>query len=215
MSKKNKGTVLFIVIGILSVLSWSIFTGSFILKDYFNKIFIEKKGDNLEKNKKIANGFHKIYMKNLENKNIKNIANYLLKKGEKEIWEENFGDNFLLTDNGYYIDEIYMIKKIQGVDNISFERIYSKESGQKNNYFGIIKNFSSINRNNAIKIILKKDIKNFRIGDLEKYWIEIFGIVEIKYFFKGSKYPLENVEKSQGEIDVKIFEKGDSNFKNK
>lgn len=214
MSKKNKGAVLFIVIGILSVLSWSIFTGSFILKDYFSKIFIEKKGDNLEENEKIANSFHKIYMKNLENKNIKNIANYLLKKGEKEIWEEDLGDNFSLTDNGYYVDEIYMMKKIQGVD-ISFERIYSKESGQKNNYFGIIKNFSSINRNNAIKIILKKDIKSFRIGDLEKYWIEIFGIVEIKYFFKGSKYPLENVEKSQGEIDVKIFEKGDSNFKNK
>ena len=41
MSKKNKGAVLFIIIGILSVLSWSIFTGSFILKDHFNKIFIE------------------------------------------------------------------------------------------------------------------------------------------------------------------------------
>lgn len=214
MSKKNKGAVLFIVIGILSVLSWSIFTGSFILKDYYNKIFTEKKGDNLEENKKVANSFHKIYIKNLENKNIKNIANYLLKKGEKEIWEENFGDNFLLTDSGYYIDEIYMMKKFQGID-ISFERIYSKESGQKNNYFGIIKNFSSINRSNTIRIILKKDIKNFRIGDLEKYWIEIFGIVEIKYFFKGSKYPLENIEKSQGEIDVKIFEKEDSNFKNK
>lgn len=214
MSKKNKGAVLFIVIGILSVLSWSIFTGSFILKDYYNKIFTEKKGDNLEENKKVANSFHKIYIKNLENKNIKDTANYLLKKGEKEIWEENLGDNFLLTDSGYYIDEIYMMKKFQGID-ISFERIYSKESGQKNNYFGIIKNFSSINRSNTIRIILKKDIKNFRIGDLEKYWIEIFGMVEIKYFFKGSKYPLENIEKSQGEIDVKIFEKGESNFKNK
>lgn len=210
MSKKNKGAVLFIVIGILSVLSWSIFTGSFILKDHYNKIFIEKNGDILEENKKIANSFHKIYIENLENKNI---ASYLLKKGEKEIWEENFGDSFSLTDSGYYIDEIY-IRKIQGVD-ASFERIYSKESGQKNNYFGIIKNFSTINRSNTIRIILKKDIKNFRIGDLEKYWIEIFGIVEIKYFFKGSKYPLENIEKSQGEIDVKIFEKGDSNFKNK
>lgn len=210
MSKKNKGAVLFIVIGILSVLSWSIFTGSFILKDHYNKIFIEKNGDILEENKKIANSFHKIYIENLENKNI---ASYLLKKGEKEIWEENFGDSFSLTDSGYYIDEIY-IRKIQGID-ASFERIYSKESGQKNNYFGIIKNFSTINRSNTIRIILKKDIKNFRIGDLEKYWIEIFGIVEIKYFFKGSKYPLENIEKSQGEIDVKIFEKGDSNFKNK
>ena len=214
MSKKNKGAVLFIVIGILSVLSWSIFTGSFILKDNYNKIFVEKKGDNLEENKKITNNFHKIYMKNLENKNIKNIASYLLQKGDKEIWEENFGDNFLLTDSGYYIDKIYIMKKFQGID-ISFERIYSKESGQKNNYFGIIKNSSAINRSNTIKIILKKDIKNFRIGDLEKYWIEIFGIVEIKYFFKGNKYPLENIKKSQGEIDVKIFEKGDSNFKNK
>ncbi len=58
-------------------------------------------------------------------------------------------------------------------------------------------------------------IEIISIGDLEKYWIEIFGMVEIKYFFKGSKYPLENIEKSQGEIDFKIFEKGDSNFKNK
>ena len=214
MSKKNKGAVLFIVIGILSVLSWSIFTGSFILKDHYNKIFIEKNGDILEENKKIANSFYKIYMKNLENKNIEDIASYLLKKGEKEIWKENFGDSFSLTDSGYYIDEIYIMKKFQGIDT-SFEKIYSKESGQKNNYFGIIKNFSSINRNNTIRIILKKDIKNFRIGDLEKYWVEIFGIVEIKYFFKGSKYPLENIEKSQGEINVKIFEKGDSNFKNK
>ena len=193
MSKKNKGAVLFIIIGILSVLSWSIFTGSFILKEHYNKIFIEKNGDILEENKKIANSFYKIYMKNLENKNIKDIDSYLLKNGEKEIWEENFGDSFSLTDSGYYINEIY-IKKFQGIDT-SFERIYSKESGQKNNYFGII--------------------KNFRIGDLEKYWVEIFGIVEIKYFFKGSRYPLENIEKSQGEIDVKIFEKGDSNFKNK
>lgn len=213
MSKKNKGAVLFIVIGILSVLSWSIFTGSFILKDYYNKIFIEKNGDTLEENKKIANSFRKVYIKNLENKNIVDIASYLLKKDEKEIWEENFGDSFSLTDSGYYIDEIY-IKKIQGID-ASFEKIYSKGSGQKNNYFGIIKNFSIINRSNCIRIILKKDIKNFRIGDLEKYWVEIFGTVEIRYFFKGSRYPLENIEKSQGEINVKIFEKGDSNFKNK
>ena len=91
MFKKNKGAVLFIIIGILSVLSWSIFTGSFILKEHYNKIFIEKNGDILEENKKIANSFYKIYMKNLENKNIKDIDSYLLKNGEKEIWEENFG----------------------------------------------------------------------------------------------------------------------------
>lgn len=181
MSEKSKGAVLFIVIGILSVLSWSIFTGSFILKDYYNKIFIEKNGDTLEENKKIATSFRKVYIKNLENKNIVDIASYLLKKDEKEIWEENFGDSFSLTDSGYYIDEIY-IKKIQGID-ASFEKIYSKGSGQKNNYFGIIKNFSIINRSNCIRIILKKDIKNFRIGDLKKYWVEIFGTVEIRYFF--------------------------------
>lgn len=213
MSKKNKGAVLFIVVGILSILSWSIFTGSFIIKDHYNKIFIEKSRENIEENKKIAKSIYKVYMKNLENKNVEDIASYLLKREGKEIWEENFEYGFPLTDSSYYIDEIY-IKKIQGIDTI-FERIYSKESGQKNNYFGIIKNFSTINRSNSIRIILKKDIKNFKLGELEKYWLEIFGVVEIMYFFKGSKYPLENVEKSQGEIDVKIFEKGDSNFKNK
>ena len=210
MSTKNRGAILFIVIGLLSVLSWSIFTGSFILKNYYNKAFARKREKNLETMKRLSNNVHKIYIKNLEKKGVVNISDYLLKKGEKEIWEENFRENFPLTDSGFYIEEIYIKKS-----NNTSKKIYSKDSGVKNNYYGIIKNYSSVNSYNTIEIILKKDIKNFRIGDLKGYRIEILGKVEIKYCFRGNKYPFENVEKFQGDINVKIFEKRDNNSENK
>lgn len=212
MSTKNKGAILFIIISLLSVLSWSIFTGSFVIKNYYNKIFTEKKGKNLEEIKNLSDNFYKLYIKNLNDKGITNIADYLLKRGEKDIWEENFEENFSLTDSGYYIKEIY-IKKSNDVDTL-FKKIYSDDGKQKNNYFRIIKNFSFINNYNTIKIILKKEVKSFKIGDLERYWIDIIGKVEIKYFFKGSRYPFEDIKKSQGDINVKIFEKRDNNFKN-
>lgn len=205
MSSKNKGAILFVVIGILLVVSWSIFTGSFILKDSFDKIFIKNEYNKKEENKKFENTIKNIYMnyvKNviLNNKNFENIYDYLLKIDGREVWLENYGERFVKTDSDYYINEIYLIEEGIALS----EKIYEKGVNKKSNYYGIIKNFSHLNRSNRIKIFLKKDINKFDI-DGEIYNVEITGKVEIKYFFKGSSFPLEKIEKLKGEINVKVL----------
>ena len=207
MPKKNKGFILLITIGILSVVSWSIFTCSFIIRKQVKKIGINKlKIEKIEKDKLLKN-FYKIYMKNInksiqENINIKNISDYLLIKDKTEIWKENYGEESVLTDNDYFIEEIY-IKKLEESESL-FKKIYTRGKN-KNNYFGIIKNFSYFNKFNVVRIKLKKDIREFKVGESSEYQLEIYGRVDIKYFFKGNGSPLENIEKSEGEIDVKIF----------
>lgn len=207
MSKKNKGFILLITVGILSVISWSIFTCSFVIRKQIKKIGINKLKIQKDKKEKLEKNIYKIYMKSIEKKiqediEIENISDYLLKKDKIEIWTKNYGNSFILTDSNYYIDEIY-IKKIEETDS-HLKKIYIKGTN-KNNYFQLIKNFSYINRFNMVRIKLKKQIKNFRIGEDSKYQLEIYGKVDIKYFFKGDRYPLENIEKSKGDIDVKIF----------
>lgn len=207
MSKKNKGFILLITVGILSVISWSIFTCSFVIRKQIKKIGINKLKIQKDKREKLEKNIYKIYMKSIEKKiqediEIENISDYLLKKDKMEIWTKNYGNSFILTDSNYYIDEIY-IKRIEETDS-HLKKIYIKGTN-KNNYFQLIKNFSYINRFNMVRIKLKKEIKNFRIGEDSKYQLEIYGKVDIKYFFKGDRYPLENIEKSKGDIDVKIF----------
>lgn len=207
MSKKNKGFILLITVGILSVISWSIFTCSFVIRKQIKKIGINKLKIQKNKKEKLEKNIYKIYMKSIEKKirediEIENISDYLLKKDKIEIWTKNYGNSFILTDSNYYIDEIY-IKRIEETDS-HLKKIYIKGTN-KNNYFQLIKNFSYINRFNMVRIKLKKQIKNFRIGEESKYQLEIYGKVDIKYFFKGDRYPLENIEKSKGDIDVKIF----------
>lgn len=207
MSKKNKGFILLITVGILSVISWSIFTCSFVIRKQIKKIGINKLKIQKDKKEKLEKNIYKIYMKSIEKKiqediEIENISDYLLKKDKMEIWTKNYGNSFILTDSNYYIDEIY-IKRIEETDS-HLKKIYIKGTN-KNNYFQLIKNFSYINRFNMVRIKLKKQIKNFRIGEDSKYQLEIYGKVDIKYFFKGDRYPLENIEKSKGDIDVKIF----------
>ncbi|WP_300362191.1 hypothetical protein [Fusobacterium sp.] len=207
MSKKNKGFILLITVGILSVISWSIFTCSFVIRKQIKKIGINKLKIQKDKKEKLEKNIYKIYMKSIEKKiqediEIENISDYLLKKDKMEIWTKNYGNSFILTDSNYYIDEIY-IKRIEETDS-HLKKIYIKGTN-KNNYFQLIKNFSYINRFNMVRIKLKKEIKNFRIGEDSKYQLEIYGKVDIKYFFKGDRYPLENIEKSKGDIDVKIF----------
>lgn len=207
MSKKNKGFILLITVGILSVISWSIFTCSFVIRKQIKKIGINKLKIQKDKKEKLEKNIYKIYMKSIEKKiqediEIENISDYLLKKDKIEIWTKNYGNSFILTDSNYYIDEIY-VKKIEETDS-HLKKIYIKGTN-KNNYFQLIKNFSYINRFNMVRIKLKKQIKNFRIGEDSKYQLEIYGKVDIKYFFKGDRYPLENIEKSKGDIDVKIF----------
>lgn len=207
MSKKNKGFIILITVGILSVISWSIFTCSFVIRKQIKKIGINKLKIQKDKKEKLEKNIYKIYMKSIEKKiqediEIENISDYLLKKDKMEIWTKNYGNSFILTDSNYYIDEIY-IKRIEETDS-HLKKIYIKGTN-KNNYFQLIKNFSYINRFNMVRIKLKKEIKNFRIGEDSKYQLEIYGKVDIKYFFKGDRYPLENIEKSKGDIDVKIF----------
>lgn len=207
MSKKNKGFILLITVGILSVISWSIFTCSFVIRKQIKKIGINKLKIQKDKREKLEKNIYKIYMKSVEKKirediEIENISDYLLKKDKIEIWTKNYGNSFILTDSNYYIDEIY-IKRVEETDS-HLKKIYIKGTN-KNNYFQLIKNFSYINRFNMVRIKLKKQIKNFRIGEESKYQLEIYGKVDIKYFFKGDRYPLENIEKSKGDIDVKVF----------
>lgn len=206
---KKRGSVLILVISLLSVISWSIFTVSFIIQKEFKKKSLEKQYEQREEKEELSKIFIKLYTKYIEkeigkNSNLEDKIDYLLFFNGTNIIMNNYGDKNIISDSGYYIDKIYLKKFLEN-DSL-YKEIYSKNKGQKNNYKGIINNFSYVNNYNQIKINLKK-MKSIVKINKKNYKTDIFAIVEIKYFFKGSKYSWEKIEKIRGDINVYFSEK--------
>lgn len=209
ISDKKRGSLLILVISLLSVISWSIFTVSFIIQKEFKKKSLEKQFEKRVEKEEISKIFIKLYTNYIEeeigkNSDLEDRIDYLLFFNGKNIIENNFGDKEVISDSGYYIEKIYLKKSYED-DNL-YKEIYSKDRRQKNNYRGIINNFSYINNYNQIKVNLKKIESTVKINN-KIYKTDIFGIVEIKYFFKGSSYPWEKFEKIRGDIDVYFYER--------
>ena len=208
LSNKKNGNILIFITMILSFLSFGVFTTSFIIKNQYRKEGFQKEAKLLDDKKILENTIKKIYLSHVEemvlnDETLKNKEEYILKIDDKEIWEENYGDIKPITDSGFEIEKIYIKKYF--IDEV-YREIYNKETSKKNNYIGIIRNFSSLNIYNNIRIKLIHVDKTIQIENIKNEKnVNITAMIEIKYLYKGHNYILENIEKLKGEIGVTVY----------
>ncbi len=202
---KKKGSIVILTVIILSFISFSVFTISFLIKNQYRKESLIKEEEILEEKEKLEKEINRVYKNYVleeinKSSEVGSIEEYLLGKNEKEIWENNYNTTIPITDSGFYIESIYVIK-----NSSDTREIYSKEKGTKTNYINLIKNFSSTGRSGEVKIYLKNINEKLDIQNYKSYESKISGEVSIVYFYSGWGNDLEDVERRGGKINVKIY----------
>lgn len=182
---KQKGNITIFAIIILSFISWAIFSTSFLISE---ELFILKDKKELTENQNKENLLEIIFLEKINeienqiinNKEIKDIIWYFMKKDKNLFWTNNY-ETFQKSDNGYIIEKIF-IKNYSGD-----EKTYDFTNWNKNfRYANLIENNSIPKKRNKAIIYFSKELKNIYIEKMEnkKFNIKISGQVHTEYIFE-------------------------------
>lgn len=182
---KQKGNITIFAIIILSFISWAIFSTSFLISE---ELFILKDKKELTENQNKENLLEIIFLEKINeienqiinNKEIKDIIWYFMKKDKNLFWTNNY-ETFQKSDNGYIIEKIF-IKNYSGD-----EKTYNFTNWNKNfRYANLIENNSIPKKRNKAIIYFFKELKNIYIEKMEnkKFNIKISGQVHTEYIFE-------------------------------
>lgn len=179
---KKRGNIIFLTTLILMFISQGIFISSIILKkDIYREKILKDSLKNFELQDK-ERAIFKVYKKSIDNMTEDELSKYMTFKEGHVIWDRNYKDEVVYTDSGFFIDYIKINEKI-----INFS-----EGSKSNNYRNIIRNYSLYNSYNYMIVLLKKEIKNIKIGETFIGKGELVCSIEVKYFCTG--YDNENQE---------------------
>lgn len=172
---KKRGNIIFLTTLILMFISQGIFISSIILKkDIYREKILKDSLKKLELQDKERTIF-KVYRKSTDNMTEDELSKYMTFKEGHVIWDRNYKDEVVYTDSGFFIDCIKINEKI-----INFS-----EGSKSNNYRNIIRNYSIYNSYNYMIVLLKKKIKNIKIGETFIGKGELVCSIEVKYFYTG------------------------------
>lgn len=194
--KRKKGNIVIFTIAVLSFISWTIFTSSFLLSGEVSILKDRRESKILDEKEGIINSFFVTYIKNIEkeineNEKIKDIIHYVSLKENFPIWTENYS-RFVKTDSGYFISKITINRK----------NFYFSESDDNFNYLDFISSKLLENQVNTVIIYFVKDLKNIYIEDSKNiYDIEITCQLEVRYKDYKAGGGVENISS----IDLKVM----------
>lgn len=199
---KNKGNIIFLVILVISFISWSIFTASFLISNQKEIIHDKNLSVAVENEERLLEIIFYKFIKDIDReiceKNIKDIIYYFMEKDGALIWENNY-ETFVKTNRGFIISAIQINERTHEFSETSKNFRY-------NNYItnGILSNI----RNSAV-IRFYKEWKNIfiesenNIDDTQKYTIKMTGTILIDY---GYKIPGEDKSMKTYRIEGLRFE---------
>lgn len=174
---KNKGSILFFAIVVISFVSWAIFTSSFLISNH-REILHDKKSSSVFKHKeKILEAiFYKTIddiEKQISEKGTKDIVWCLMEKDEALIWT-NIYEEFVTTDFGCIITSL----------EINGEVLNFSESSSNFKYDNYITNGMLDNINNKVTINFYKKWENVFIEDdknSSSYTVKLTGVISVTY----------------------------------
>lgn len=194
--KRKKGNIVIFTIAVLSFISWTIFTSSFLLSEEVSILKDKRENKILDEKEGIINSFFVTYIKNIEkeineNEKIKDIIHYISLKENSFIWTENYS-RFVKTDSGYFISKITINRK----------NFYFSENDESFNYLDFISSKLLENKVDTVIIYFVKELRNTYIGDSKNiYDMEITCQMEVEYKTYKDGGGIENINS----IDLKVM----------